>query len=68
MMRDAAYRRKLGIVLESLERIPATVQSLSGLEEEGVLHLVQISIDAVMDVAAMLSKDHGRRVQETTIT
>ncbi len=64
-MRDAeAYRRKLGTILESLEELPDGTKTLSNLETQGVLHLVQVAIDAVMDVAAMLTKDHGRRVRD----
>jgi uncharacterized protein YutE (UPF0331/DUF86 family) len=30
----------------------------------GVLHVVQVAIDAVMDVAAKLTKNHGHRVRD----
>lgn len=64
MEREDAYRRKLGTILESLEGLPESTRDLSRLEREGVLHLVQVAIDATMDVAAMLTKDHGRRVHD----
>lgn len=64
MERKDAYRRKLGTILESLEEIPGETQELSRLEREGVLHLVQVAVDATMDIAAMLTKDHGKRVRD----
>lgn len=64
MTRDDAYRRKLDTIAESLHRIPDDPTDLTGLETEGVLHLVQVSIDAAMDLAAMTVKDHGRTVQD----
>lgn len=64
MEREDAYHRKLGTILESLEGLPETTRDLSRLEREGVLHLVQVAVDASMDAAAMLTKDHGRRVHD----
>lgn len=64
MEREKAYPRKLGTVVESIEAMPHTTEDLSNLEREGVLHLVQVAIDAVMDTTAMLTKDQGHRVRD----
>jgi uncharacterized protein YutE (UPF0331/DUF86 family) len=62
MERAVAYRRKLNVIVDALGKIPASGKhagSLSALEREGVLHLVQVSVDAALDLAAMLVKDAG---------
>lgn len=62
--RQGVYRRKLHVITESIGRIPDDRDSLSPLELDGVLHNVQVTIDAVMDIAAMLVKDGGHEVKD----
>lgn len=62
MEREAAYRRKFNAMTEELESLPADVTALNSMERKGVLHVVQVAIDAAMDLAAMAVKDTGRDV------
>lgn len=64
MKRDDAYARKFATIVESLAKVPDRTDDLSTLEREGVLHLVQVSVDAAMDLAAMTVKDAGREVKD----
>lgn len=63
MERASVYRRKLDVIVQALAKLPApdfgAPTSLSLLEKEGVFHVVQVSIDAALDIAAMLVKDAG---------
>lgn len=62
--RQGVYRRKLHVITQSIGRIPDDREVLSPLELDGVLHNVQVMIDAVMDIAAMLVKDGGHEVKD----
>ena len=61
MMLDAGrvkrYREKMAFILERIENLP--VDGLSALERDGVYYRLATSIDASMDVIAMMVKDRG---------
>lgn len=63
MTRAAQYRRKLDVIMSALGKLPPSpgtdITKLSTLEREGVLHVVQVSVDAALDLVAMLVKDAG---------
>lgn len=62
--REEAYRRKLNVIAEELGSLPVSVAGLNPLERRGVLHAVQVAVDAAMDLAAMAVRDRGREVQD----
>lgn len=62
--RGDAYRRKLSTLAEELNDLPPSVEGLNALERRGVLHAVQVAVDAAMDLAAMAVKEVGREVQD----
>ena len=64
MERAAVYRRKLNIIVEELEALPSPDAELSRLEMRGLLHAVQVAVDAAMDVVAMRLKDIGQEVTD----
>ncbi len=62
--RKNAYQRKISVVSDCLGRIPENPEQASRLEMDGILHNVQVMIDACMDLAAMLVKDQGHEVSD----
>lgn len=64
MEREDAYRRKLASIAEELAALPEAVGSLNALERRGLLHAVQVAVDAAMDLAAMRVRDLGKEVQD----
>lgn len=55
------YRKKINFIAEKLERLP---EKPSGLMIDAALYGMQVSIDAVMDIVAMLVKDLGEEVSD----
>jgi uncharacterized protein YutE (UPF0331/DUF86 family) len=49
----------MGYILEKLYTLPEDTTALDALGIDGILYRVQISIDAAMDIAAMLVRDIG---------
>ena len=64
MERDETYRRKLRTIAEELAHLPEEPDRLSALETRGVLHAIQVAIDAAMDLAAMRVRDLGADVKD----
>lgn len=62
--RKQRYRSKIGYIIEKMYAIPDTVSVLDDLEVDGVLYRVQTSIDAAMDMSAMMVRDIGIDVSE----
>ncbi|MEW5896250.1 MAG: DUF86 domain-containing protein [Nanoarchaeota archaeon] len=59
--RLSRYNQKFNFICEKLEKIPAKP---SGLVIDATLYAVQVSIDAAMDIVAMLVKDLGEEVSD----
>ncbi len=57
--RKNRYLSKMGYVLEKMYSLPEDTFALDELGIDGVLYRVQTSIDAAMDMAAMLVRDSG---------
>ena len=57
--RKRRYRSKVGYILEKMYALPDTASVLDDLVVDGILYRVQTSIDAAMDMAAMLVRDIG---------
>ena len=57
--RKDRYLSKMGFILEKLYTLPAEIDSLEELEIDGVLYRVQTSIDATLDIVAMMVRDIG---------
>lgn len=53
------YRSKIGYIIEKLYTLPEDTTALDELGIEGVLYRVHTSIEAAMDLAAMLVRDIG---------
>jgi len=62
--RKERYFSKMGFILEKLYTLPDDIDSLEELEIDGVLYRVQTSIDAAMDLAAMMVRDIGIDVED----
>lgn len=56
------YKRKIDFICEKLENLP----EMPGDEilKDAILYRVQVSIDAAMDIIAMLVKDSGEEVSD----
>ena len=50
--------------MEELEALPSSHETLSPLEMRGLLHAVQVAVDAAMDLVAMRLKDLGHEVSD----
>lgn len=59
--RTLRYKKKINFIAEKLERLP---EKPSGLLIDAALYGVQVSVDAVMDIVAMLVKDLGEEVSD----
>lgn len=57
--RVTRYRSKMGYILEKLFTLPEDTTAFDELGVDGVLYRVQTSIDAAMDMAAMIVRDIG---------
>lgn len=57
--RKNRYRSKIGYILEKMYSLPDNITELDELGIEGVLYRVHTSIEAAMDLAAMLVRDIG---------
>ncbi len=57
--RKQRYRSKTGYILEKMYALPDTASVVDDLVVDGILYRVQTSIDAAMDMAAMLVRDIG---------
>jgi uncharacterized protein YutE (UPF0331/DUF86 family) len=55
--RKQRYRSKTGYILEKMYALPYTVSVVDDLVVDGILYRVQTSIDAAIDMAAMLVRD-----------
>ncbi len=53
------YRSKIGYIIEKLYTLPEDTTALDELGIEGVLYRVHTSIEAAMDLAAMVVRDIG---------
>ncbi|NOR48537.1 MAG: DUF86 domain-containing protein [Methanosarcinaceae archaeon] len=62
--RKRRYRSKVGYILEKMYALPDTASVVDDLVVDGILYRVQTSIDAAMDMAAMLVRDIGIDVSE----
>lgn len=62
--RKQRYRSKVGYILEKMYTLPDTASVVDDLVVDGILYRVQTSIDAAMDMAAMLVRDIGIDVSE----
>src|SRR3989344_7840468 len=56
------YRKKVSIVTEKLIGITKKIDS--DIAKDAALFRIHIAIEAAMDLAAMLVKDHGRDVSD----
>ena len=57
--RKQRYRSKIGYILEKMYVLPDTTSVVDDLVVDGIPYRVQTSIDAAIDMAAMLVKDIG---------
>jgi uncharacterized protein YutE (UPF0331/DUF86 family) len=62
--RKQRYRSKIGYILEKMYALPDNASVVDDLVVDGILYRVQTSIDAAIDMAAMLVKDIGIDVSE----
>lgn len=62
--RKRRYRSKVGYIIEKMYALPDTASVVDDLVVDGILYRVQTSIDAAMDMAAMLVRDIGIDVSE----
>ncbi len=60
--RKNRYLSKSGYIIEKMDTIPDNIDALDELGIDGVLYRVQTSIDAAIDMAAMLVRDIGIEV------
>lgn len=60
--RKNRYLSKCGYIIEKIDTIPDDIDTLDELGIDGVLYRVQTSIDAAIDMAAMLVRDIGIEV------
>lgn len=58
------YRSKIGYIVEKIYDIPEDTDSFDDLTLDGVLYRVQTSIEAAVDMAAMLVHDMGLDVSD----
>ena len=62
MERHLRYRQKIDFIIDKIGDIPNNVDS--SLAIDATLYRVQTSIDALMDIIAMLVKDKGKSVSD----
>ncbi|MDI6721801.1 MAG: DUF86 domain-containing protein [Candidatus Aenigmarchaeota archaeon] len=60
--RQARYRQKINFAAEKINDIPKKTDN--PLAIDAAMYRIQTSIDAVMDIAAMLVKDKGRETSD----
>lgn len=60
MRRQLRYRQKINYIVDKISDIPKNFDS--SLAIDATLYRIQTSIDAVIDIIAMLIKDKGREV------
>ncbi|HJH31693.1 MAG TPA: DUF86 domain-containing protein [Methanosarcinaceae archaeon] len=58
------YQSKIGYIIEKIYDIPEDTDSFDNLTLDGVLYRVQTSIEAAVDMAAMLVHDLGLDVSD----
>jgi uncharacterized protein YutE (UPF0331/DUF86 family) len=63
MKRDEQYRRKLEFILDKITNLPEKVEDNEFLTD-ALFYRLQNSIDAAMDIIAMLCKDSGITVKD----
>lgn len=64
MNRAEAYARKVDVIVEAIDLLQGDMDGLNRLERKGVLHAAQESIEAAMDIAAMMVTDAGGRASD----
>jgi uncharacterized protein YutE (UPF0331/DUF86 family) len=62
--RKSRYRSKIGYIIEKMDTIPDDTTMLDELGIDGILYRVQTSIEAAMDLVAMLVRDIGIEVKD----
>lgn len=62
--RKSRYRSKIGYIIEKMDTIPVDTTMLDGLGVDGILYRAQTSIEAAMDLVAMLVRDIGIEVKD----
>lgn len=62
--RKQRYRSKIGYIVEKMYTLPDTAFGIDDIVMDGILYRVQTSIDAAMDMVAMLVRDIGIDVSE----
>lgn len=62
--RKQRYRSKIGYIVEKMYTLPDTALGMDDIVIDGILYRVQTSIDAAMDMVAMLVRDIGIDVSE----
>jgi uncharacterized protein YutE (UPF0331/DUF86 family) len=62
--RKDRYLSKMGFIIEKMDTLPDEIDSLDELEIDGVLYRVQTSIDATLDIIAMMVRDIGIDVED----
>ncbi len=62
--RKIRYRAKIGYIIEKMDALPDDIAMLDDLGIDGILYRVQTSIEAGMDLAAMLVRDIGIEVKD----
>lgn len=62
--RKNRYRAKIGYIIEKMDALPDDTAILDDLGIDGILYRVQTSIEAAMDLAAMLVRDIGIEVKD----
>lgn len=60
--RAIRYREKIDYIVSSLEAIPEVAEG--DLEIRGIFYSLHTSIEAAMDMMAMLLKDSGKKVED----
>ncbi|MCL7410751.1 MAG: DUF86 domain-containing protein [Methanosarcinaceae archaeon] len=58
------YKSKIGYIIEKIYDIPEDTDSFDDLTLDGILYRVQTSIEAAVDMAAMLVHDMGLDVSD----
>lgn len=62
--RKSRYRSKIGYIVEKMDTIPDDTTMLDELGIDGILYRAQTSIEAAMDLVAMLVRDIGIEVKD----
>ncbi len=63
MNRREQYRRKFDFIIEKITRLPKEVEE-NEFYVDALFYRLQVSIDAIMDLVAMLCKDLGISVKD----